>query len=101
MDFLENKANNFYLLRVNVKANSIKQEILPFSKTDSWLSIMLKSKPIRNKANKELINLIKNRLNIASDQIHIKSGLKKTNKILELKFIDNIGKIELIKKLIG
>jgi len=101
MDFLEIKAKNFYLLRVNVKTNSNKQEILPFSKTDSWLSIMLKSKPIRNKANKELINLIKKRLNIASAQIHIISGLKKTNKILEIKFVDNIGKIELIRKLIG
>ena len=101
MSYLDIKAKNVYLLRVKVKTNSIKQEILPFSKTDSWLSIMLKSKPIRNKANKELINLIKKRLNIASDQIHIISGLKKTNKILEIKFFDNIGKIEFIKKLIG
>ncbi|NVM17726.1 MAG: DUF167 domain-containing protein [Candidatus Lokiarchaeota archaeon] len=101
MDFLEIKANNVYLLRVKVKTNSIKQEILPISETDSWLSIMLKSKPVRNKANKELINLIKKRIEIASDQIHIISGLTKTSKTLEIKFIDNIGRTDLIKRLIG
>ena len=101
MDFLEIKANNVYLLRVKVKTNSIKQEILQSSETDSWLSIMLKSKPVKNKANKELINLIKKKINIASDQIHIISGMKKTSKTLEIKFNNNIGKSDLIKKLTG
>jgi uncharacterized protein (TIGR00251 family) len=97
--FLDLKEKNIYLLRVKVKPNSIKQELLPFSETDSWLSIKLKSKPVKNKANKELINLIKKRMNIASDQIQIISGLKNTNKTLEIKFIENIGRIDLIKKL--
>ena len=101
MGFLEIKAKNVYLLRVNVKTNSNKQEILPCSETDSWLPIKLKSKPVKNKANKELINLIKKRINITSDQVHIISGLMKTNKTLEIKFIDNIGGTDLIKKLIG
>jgi len=101
MDFFEVKANNVYLLRVKVKTNSIKQEISPYSETDSWLSVKLKSKPVKNKANKELISLIKNRINISSDQIHILSGLKRTNKILEIRLTENIGRANLIEKLIG
>ena len=99
MDFLEIKANNIYLLRVKVKSNAKKQEILSYSDTDSWLSIKLKSKPVKNKANKELINLLKKRMNITSDQIQIISGLKKTNKTLELIFIEDIGGTDLINKL--
>jgi len=101
MDFLEIKANSVYLLRVKVKTNAKKQEILSYSDTDSWLSIKLKSKPVKNKANKELINLIKKKLDITSDQIHIISGMKKTSKTVEIKFSKNIGKSELTKKLIG
>ncbi len=101
MNFFEVKSNNVYLLRVKVKTNSIKQEIMPYSKTDSWLSVKLKSKPVKNKANKELIRLIKNRIKISSDQIRIISGLKKTNKIIEIKLTENIGRTKLIEKLIG
>ena len=101
MDFFEVKSNNVYLLRVKVKTNSIKQEIMPYSKTDSWLSVKLKSKPVKNKANKELISLIKNRINISSDQIQIISGLKGTNKILEIKLTEKIGRKNLIEKLVG
>ena len=101
MNFFEVKANNVYLLRVKVKTNSIKQEISPYSETDSWLSVKLKSKPVKNKANKELISLIKNRINISSDQIQIISGLKRTNKILEIKLTEKIGRKNLIEKLVG
>ena len=101
MDFLDIKENNGYLLRVKVKTNSNKQEILPYSNGDSWLTIKLKSKPVKNKANKELINLIKKKLNITSSQIHIVSGMKKSSKTLEIKFNNNIGKPDLIQKLLG
>jgi uncharacterized protein (TIGR00251 family) len=101
MDFIEIKANNAFLLRVKVKTNSIKQEILPCSENDSWLLIKLKSKPIKNKANKELIHLIRNRVGINSNQIKIISGLKKTNKTLEITIFDNLGRADLCKKLLG
>ena len=101
MNFFEVKANNVYLFHVKVKTNSIKQEILPYSETDSWLSVKLKSKPVKNRANKELISLIKNRIKVSSDQIHIISGLKRTNKILEIKLTENIERTILIEKLIG
>ncbi len=99
MSYLDIKAKNVYLLRVKVKTNSNTQKILPGSETDSWLSIKLKSKPVKNKANKELINLIKKRMNISSNQVQIISGLKKTNKTLEIKFYENIGRPNLIKML--
>jgi len=101
MDFLEIKANNVYLLRVKVKTNSTQQEIMSWTDTDAWLSIKLKSKPVNNKANKELINLIKKRINVNINQIHIISGVKNTNKVLEIKFSSNVDRIELIKRLVG
>lgn len=99
MSFLESKVKNVYLIRVKVKTNSFKQDIIPCSETESWLSIKLKSKPVKNKANKELMNLIRKRINVSSNQIHIISGLKKSNKTLEIKFYENIEKHDLIKKL--
>jgi uncharacterized protein (TIGR00251 family) len=99
MSFFDRKSKNIYLLRVKVRTNSSKQEILPYSETSSWLSINLKSKPVKNKANKELINLIKKRMNISSNQIRIASGLKNSDKTLEIKFYENIEKPDLIKKL--
>ncbi|MHA2289211.1 MAG: DUF167 domain-containing protein [Promethearchaeota archaeon] len=101
MKFIELKANDTYLLRLKVKTNSRKQEIFLFSEKDTWLSVKLKSKPVKNKANSELINLIRKRLDITLAQIHIISGLKNRNKTIEIKFNSNIGKVELIKKLIG
>jgi uncharacterized protein (TIGR00251 family) len=99
MNYFDIKAKNVYLIRVKVKTNSNTQEILPWSETDSCLTIKLKSKPVKNKANKELINLIKKRMKISSDQVQIISGLKKTNKTLEIRFFENIGRPDLIKKL--
>ena len=99
MSFLDIKTKTIYHLRVKIKPNSHRQEILPCSETDSWLPIQLKSKPVKNKANKELIILMKRRLNISSDQILILSGMNKTNKVLEIRFNENIEKSELTKKL--
>ena len=99
MSFLDVKTKTIYHLRVKVKPNSRRQEILPCSEADSWLPIQLKSKPVKNKANKELLMLVKHRLNISSDQILILSGMNKTNKVLEIRFNENIEKAELMKKL--
>ena len=101
MVFFDVKANNVYILRVKVKTHSNKQEILANSETDSWLSVKLKSKPVKNKANKELISLIKKRISISSDQIQIISGLKRTNKIVEIKLTEKIERNNLIEKLVG
>ncbi|MBD3255213.1 MAG: hypothetical protein GF383_08980 [Candidatus Lokiarchaeota archaeon] len=69
------------ILTVKVKTNSKKQKI---KKEPRNLLVYLRAKPIRNKANKELIKLFKKRLNISSNQIFIVSGLKSSTKRIEL-----------------
>jgi len=94
MDFLELKPNNVYLLRIRVKTNSKKQEILQCSEIDSCLTIKLHSKPVHNKANKELLNLLKKKLKISSDQVQIIA-----DKILQVSFSENIVESDIIKRI--
>ena len=96
MEFLEFKENHICLLRIKVKTNSRKQGIYLLSEADSQLVVNLKSEPVKNKANKELINLIRKRLDITSTQINIVSGLKKSSKTLEIKFNERIDREKLI-----
>ncbi|MBA7514632.1 hypothetical protein ES705_06664 [subsurface metagenome] len=99
MDFIKIKSNNLYLLRIRVKTNSKKQEILRCSKTDYNLTILLRSKPIQNKANRELLNLIKKKLKVSSDQVQIIAGLKKADKILQVSFSENIVESDIINRI--
>jgi uncharacterized protein (TIGR00251 family) len=99
MDFIEIKSNNLYLLRIRVKTNSKKQEILRYSDTDSNLTILLRSKPVHNKANRELLNLLKKKLKVSSDQVQIIAGLKKADKILQVSFSENIVESDIIKRI--
>ncbi len=99
MDFIKIKPNNLYLLQIRVKTNSKKREILRSSETDSNLTILLRSKPIQNKANRELLNLLKKKLNVSSDQIQIIAGLKKADKIIQVSFSENIVESEIIKRI--
>ena len=99
MDFIRIKSNNMYLLRIRVKTNSKKQEILRCSETDSYLTILLRSKPVQNKANKELLNLIKKKLKVSSDQVQIIAELKKADKILQVSFSENIVESDIIKRI--
>ena len=97
MKFLEKISDTSYLLRLSVKTDSKKQEIV---NNDNFLTIFLKSKPIQNKANKELLNLIKTRLKISIDQIQIISGLKSHNKLIKLDFLETLEEREMLRKLI-
>ena len=56
MGFIEKKSEITFLLHINVKPNSKKQKIIDNSEC---LTIFLRSKPIQNRANKELISLLK------------------------------------------
>ncbi len=97
MSSFEKHADINYILKLNVKTNSKKQIIV---NNGDFLTIFLKSKPIHNKANKELINLIKRRLNISSDQIQIISGSKSHDKLIRLNFLENIEEQDIIRRLI-
>ena len=96
MRFLEKIDSNNYILRINVKPNSKKQDIINNDKT---LTVHVKSKAMKNKANKELIDLLKVKLEIASNQINIVSGFKNCNKIVRLNFPETQKKQLLINKL--
>jgi uncharacterized protein (TIGR00251 family) len=96
MRFLEKIDDNSYILHINVKPNSKKQDIINNDKT---LTVHVKSKAMKNKANKELIDLLKLKLEIASNQIYIVSGFKNTNKIVQLNFPETQKKQLLINKL--
>ena len=54
---------------------------------------------MKNKANKELINLLKTKLEVASNQIKIVSGLNSTNKVVQLNFPEKQKNQILINKL--
>lgn len=78
------KENDFdFLLYVKIKPNS---KIQKFLDDGGYLTIFLRSKPIQNKANRELINLIKKKLEISSNQIKILSGKKNPKKVLQIQF---------------
>lgn len=96
MKFLEQRLNNNFILRLNVKTNSRSQKII---NNGDVLTIFLKSKPVQNKANKELIALIGKKLNLSSNQIQIISGSKSKDKLIKITFLRNIEEEEIIDKL--
>ena len=96
MAFIEKHSTTNYILRLNVKTNSKNQKIV---KVGDNLTIFLKSKPIKNKANIELLNLIKNKLNLSSSQIQIISGSKSRDKTIKITLKENGDKEEIIKNL--
>ena len=56
---------------------------------------------MKNKANNELINLLKKKLTLAANQIKIISGLKNSRKIIKLTYIENVNEKDISKKLLN
>ena len=98
MSFIERKDPKIFLIRIKVKPNSKKQSILI---DDQFLIVHLQSKAIKNKANKELISLLKKKLAIPSFQVKILSGAKSSNKLIEIIFDRAISEEDIIKKLLN
>jgi uncharacterized protein YggU (UPF0235/DUF167 family) len=96
MKFLEKVRDFSYVVHVKVKPNSKKQVIID---NEEFLTILVRSKAMQNKANIELINLIKKRLEISSNQIQIISGLKSSNKIIQINFLKDVEEQEIYDKL--
>jgi uncharacterized protein YggU (UPF0235/DUF167 family) len=82
---------------VKVKPSSKKQDIID---NDEFLTILVRSKPTQNKANNEVIYLIKKKLEISSNQIRIIYGLRSSNKIIQIDFLKGIEEREIHDKLI-
>ena len=98
MNFLEKKIDRCFLFMIYVKPNSHYQNI---EVDGDYLVISLKSKAQRNKANKELIKLLRNKLNVSSSQIRFISGLKNEDKIIQVDFDYDITEKEIRNKLLG
>ena len=96
MRFIEQLDKYKFKLRINVKANSKRQEII---NSEEFLIVHVRAKPIKNKANNELIFLLKDRLKIASNQIEIISGRKSKNKVVQITFQEEEGNQLLIDRL--
>ncbi len=95
----EDNSKRSIFLKIRVKINSKIQKISYNQLTDSWISINLKSKPIKNKANKELIKLLSKKLNIATNQIQIIAGPKNPNKTIQISFYEDISELKILEKL--
>ena len=96
MVFIERKPFNAFILHLYIKPNSKTQEIID---DGDYLRIKLRSKPIQNKANIELLNLLRKKLKILSNQVKIISGLKKAHKTIMINFSKKIDEQEIIKKI--
>jgi uncharacterized protein (TIGR00251 family) len=99
MVLFEDSSERTILLKIRVKTNSKLQKISYNRCIDSWITINLISKPIKNKANKELIKLLSKKLRIATNQIQIISGTKSENKSIRIRFYEDISKQKLFEKL--
>jgi uncharacterized protein (TIGR00251 family) len=98
MRFIQELSKYLYILHVNIKPNSKKQEIID---NDEFLTILIQAKPIKNKANIELINLLKKKLNISSNQIKILTGLKSSNKSIQIEFLEKTEKQSIIREILS
>lgn len=98
MGFIERKPGDAFILHLHIKPNSIRQEIID---DGDYLKIKLRSKPIQNKANIELLNLLRKKLKILSNQIKIISGLKSPHKKIMINFSKKIEEQEIIKKILS
>ena len=67
------------IYKVNVEFS---KEFLEIKKDQ--ISIGIKSKPIKGEANKEIIKKIAKHFKISTNLVHIKSGYKSSNKIIEI-----------------
>jgi hypothetical protein len=67
-------------LRITVKPNSKQQSIEEVE--DGSFIVRLKSPPVDGKANRELIELIAEKFDVAKSQIQIKSGLSSRKKLI-------------------
>ena len=101
MVFFEDNLEHTVFLKIRVKTNVKLQKISYNQLTDSWISINLKSKPVKNKANKELIKLLSEKLNITTSQIQIITGPKNANKTIQIRFIEDISKPKIVEKLMN
>ncbi|MHA2473991.1 MAG: DUF167 domain-containing protein [Promethearchaeota archaeon] len=85
MSYIIKEDDYTFLLHVKIKPNAKFQKCID---DGDYLTIFIRSKPIQNKANKELINLLKKKLKISANQVVILSGKKNLKKVVQLQFLE-------------
>lgn len=101
MNFIKEYSPTIYLLNLRIKPNSRQRKIVFSSYEEEYLTINLRSKPIQNKANRELLSFLKRKFHNELISVEISSGTKSTNKVVRLIFEKAISKqkvVELLKK---
>ena len=97
MSYIEKISDFEYISTIYAKPNSYQQRI---EEDGEFLAVSLKSKATKNKANKELIKLLRNKLKISSTQIKFLSGLTSQDKKLKLIFFKKITREEIQENLL-
>ncbi len=70
------------LRRVKVKPGSRCQSVEELA--DGSFSVRLRSLPVDNKANEELVELLAERFDVSKSKVRIKSGLSSRQKLVEI-----------------
>ncbi|MBA7503291.1 hypothetical protein ES706_01899 [subsurface metagenome] len=87
MLFLKKISGNTFNLSIYVKPNFKEQKIIQENDT---LIILLKSPPIKGKANKELLKLIKKKIDISHINVCLLSGFQNRYKVIQITFNNEI-----------
>jgi len=99
MKFIEQIEPSMYLLKLFIKPNSKRQEIAPYNFEDQYLTINLRSKPVQNKANRELLSFLKKKFRNKLISLELTHGTKSSIKIIKLILEKPISKQEIFELL--
>jgi len=100
MNFIEMRSEFVFIINIQIKPNSNKQIITEPSKNDDQILISIRSEARQNKANIELLNLIKKKLKVSIQQLQIISGKKNPNKKIKVTFDKSHQKDEILNMLL-
>jgi len=100
MNFIEMRSEFVFIISIKIKPNSNRQFIAKPSKIDEQILISIRSEAKQNKANIELLNLIKKKLKVSITQLQIISGRKNSNKRIKVTFSESHQKEEILNKLL-
>ena len=100
MNFIEMKSEFVCILNIKIKPNSNRQKIEKPNKNEDQILILIRSEAKQNKANIELLNLIKKKLKVSVNQVQIISGRKNPNKRIKITFSEIHQKEEILNKLL-
>lgn len=101
MKFIEIKSEFVCIISIRLKPNSNRQFIAKPSKNDEQILISIRSEARKNKANSELLNLVKKKLKVSISQLQIISGTKNPNKRIKVTFSESHQKEEILNKLLA